>query len=108
MFKKRLKKIACIVLSTALAVTGAGTGLFGNTAQVFAESKNILDNPSFATDTSGWYVTGGGADNLVYTADGKGHDGDGYVKVTGRTDTWNSLTQNITDRKSTRLNSSHP
>lgn len=98
MFKKRLKKIACIVLSTALAVTGAGTGLFGNTAQVFAESKNILDNPSFATDTSGWYVTGGGADNLVYTADGKGHDGDGYVKVTGRTDTWNSLTQNITGK----------
>ena len=73
MFKKRLKKIACIVLSTALAVTGAGTGLSGNTVQVSAESKNILDNPSFAADTSGWYVTGGGADNLVYTADGKIH-----------------------------------
>lgn len=100
MLKKRLQKIACIVLSAAMAVTGAGTGLSGNTVNVSAESKNILDNPSFAANTDGWFATtGDNSAKLEFVNDGKGHDmTGGYVKVIGRSDTWNSLAQTIKDK----------
>ena len=56
------------------------------------KGTNILDNPSFNTDTQGWFATGG--DLEYYAGDSEDETG-GCVKVTNRTDTWNSLAQNI-------------
>ena len=96
MLREKLKKIACIALSTAMVVTGTGTGLSVNTVSVSAESPNILENPSFAANADSWYGTGDA--KLESVSDGKGHDSDSYVKVTGRTQNWNSLAQEIKDK----------
>ncbi len=56
------------------------------------KGTNILDNPSFNTDTQGWFATGG--DLEYYAGDSEDETG-GCVKVTNRTNTWNSLAQNI-------------
>ena len=49
-----------------------------------------------AEGVDGWYATTASGATLETVNDKKGHDGDGYVKVVGRTDTWNSLAQTIT------------
>ena len=57
-----------------------------------ANSINILDNPSFDENTAGWSATGS---KLEYVPDG---EAGGYVLVTNRTATWNSLSQIIKDK----------
>ncbi len=56
---------------------------------------NILDNPSFDGSTDGWFATGG---NIEYVADDSQDATGGCVKLTEKTDTWNSLAQNIKDK----------
>lgn len=65
-----------------------------------AEAANLLDNASFNGNTDGWFATcADGAAKLEFVNDGRGHDSNGgYVKVTGRSDTWNSLAQTIKDK----------
>jgi len=63
------------------------------------KGTNILDNPSFDGNTEGWFATTADTAELEFANDGKGHDKDsGYVKVTKRSDTWNSLAQTIKDK----------
>ena len=78
------------------AEPGAMMNAAGTTQVVMAAEKNVLDNGSFSKGTDSWYATTISGATLEAVNDGKGHDGDGYVKVVGRTDTWNSLAQTIT------------
>ena len=99
MFKEKVKKMSCMFLCSALVVTGGSFDMQNGslTSQVFADEvgNNLLFNSTFGTSTDGWYATGG---SLELMSDGNGHGSDGYVKVTGRTATWNSLAQNLTDK----------
>ena len=97
MIKKR-KKILCTVLCASMVLTGISTWTAENTV-VSASGTNILDNASFKTDTGSWFATTADTAKLEFINDGKGHDSDsGYVKVTERSDTWNSLAQIIKDK----------
>lgn len=96
--KNKIKRGLCMALCAAMlaAEPGAMLNTAGTTQVVMAAEKNVLDNGSFSKGTDGWFATSmpNGA-SLEAVNDGKGHDGDGYVKVVGRTDTWNSLAQTI-------------
>ena len=96
--RKTVKRGLCMTLCAAMlaAEPGAWAGAAGMTQLVMAAEKSVLDNGSFSKGTDGWFATSmpNGA-TLEAVNDGKGHDGDGYVKVVGRTDTWNSLAQTI-------------
>ncbi len=60
-------------------------------------SDTILSSSDFDTNFGSWYVTTmGGASISQATENPKA--GDSSILVTGRTDTWNSLAQNITDK----------
>lgn len=99
MLVKKLKKIACTTLCTSMALTNFGTGIPEITAVVSASDTNILDNASFRTDTGSWFATTVDTAKLEFINDGKGYDnGSGYVKVTERSDTWNSLAQDIKNK----------
>ena len=56
---------------------------------------NILDNPSFDGSTDNWFATGG---SIEYVAGDSQDAVGGCVKLTGKTDTWNSLAQRINDK----------
>ena len=82
-----------------MALTNFGTGIPEITAVVSASDTNILDNASFRTDTGSWFATTVDTAKLEFINDGKGYDnGSGYVKVTERSDTWNSLAQDIKNK----------
>ena len=99
MFLRKLKKITCTVLCASMVLTSACTGFTGMVARVSAAGVNLLDNPSFSKDANGWFATTADTAKLEFINDGKGHDQDGgYVKVTERSDTWNSLAQTIKDK----------
>ncbi len=99
MFLRKLKKITCTVLCASMVLTSACTGFTGMVARVSAAGVNLLDNPSFSKDANGWFATTADTAKLEFINDGKGHDQDGgYVKVTERSDTWNSLAQIIKDK----------
>ena len=99
MLAKKLKKIACTTLCASMALTVPGTGIPGITAFVSASDTNILDNASFGKDAGNWFATTADTAKLEFVNDGNGHDKDsGYIKVTGRSDTWNSLAQDITSK----------
>lgn len=99
MIKQAWKKIACVALTAAMAFAGGIHVRPGQSGmvQVFAETTNLLDNASFNTNADGWFVTcADGAAKLEVINDGNGYDKEGgYVKVAGRSDTWNSLAQDI-------------
>lgn len=64
--------------------------------EVPEKGTNILDNPSFDGGADGWFATTVDTAKLEFINDGNGHDQDsGYVKVVERSDTWNSLAQQI-------------
>ena len=103
--KQTLKKAFCATLSAAMALTGGSfmpPGVTG-TVKVSAEetgngAKNIVNNPSFEKDAEGWFATTADNAKLEFISSG-GHDSiGGYVKVKDRTDTWNSLAQDIKDK----------
>ncbi len=99
MLVNKRKKILCTALCASMVLTGIGTGITENIVVVSASGTNILDNASFKTDTEGWFATTADTAKLEFINDGKGHDEDsGYVKVTERSDTWNSLAQTIKDK----------
>lgn len=96
MLIQKLKKMLCTALCASMVLTGFGTAVPGISTAVYAAGANILDNPSFQTDTSGWFATTADTAKLEFVNDGKGYDKDGgYVKVTNRSDTWNSLAQDM-------------
>lgn len=96
--RKTIKRGVCMALCAVMlaAEPGAMMNAAGTTQVVMAAEKNVLDNGSFSKGTDSWYATTISGATLEAVNDGKGHDGDGYVKVVGRTDTWNSLAQTIT------------
>lgn len=98
MLRKRLKKLTCLALCTAMGITGGMSVVpyINGIVEVSAEDTNLLDNASFGSDTSGWFATTADTAKLEFVNDGNGYDKDGgYVKVTSRSDTWNSLAQDI-------------
>ncbi len=103
--KRTLKKAFCATLSATMALTGGAFMQPGimESVKVSAEeadggAKNILNNPSFEKNTDGWYATTMDNASLEFVSSG-GHDSTGgYVKVKDRTDTWNSLAQDIKDK----------
>lgn len=98
MAKGTWKKTGCMAMCATVLMTG-GWHIPMNNMQVFAESTNVLDNSAFAESVGSWYATSGdGSAKLEFVNDGNGYGKDGYVKVTGRTATWNSLAQNITNK----------
>ena len=99
MFTREFKKVTCATLCASMILTGASISFPGTVASVSAEDGNLLDNPSFTSDESGWFATTTGTGKLEYVNDGNGHDKDGgYVKVTNRSEEWNSLAQVIKDK----------
>ena len=103
--KQTLKKAFCATLSATMALTGGSfmpPGVTG-TVKVSAEetgngAKNLVNNPSFEKDAEGWFATTADNAKLEFISSG-GHDSiGGYVKVKDRTDTWNSLAQDIKDK----------
>ena len=59
------------------------------------KGENILDNPSFNGDTTGWFATGG---EIEYVSDDGQDDIGGCAKLVGKTANWNSLAQQIKDK----------
>ena len=113
MLRKTFKKISCIVLSTAMVFTGKNINMQSlNTmdvtkkgvtkvfaAEAASEITNLLENPSFDTDTSGWYITKVTGEPKCEFINAKGHDNvGGYVKISNRAESWNSLAQDITEK----------
>lgn len=102
MLLRKYKKMLSAVMCAMLAAGGINTAPYATQYTVVqaAEAVNLLDNASFSANTDGWFATcADGAAKLEFVNDGKGHDSDGgYVKVTGRSDTWNSLAQTIKDK----------
>jgi len=99
MFTRNLRKVTCTTLCASMVLTGAFTGFPETVANASAEDANILNNPSFSENTDGWFATTMGTAKLEFVNDGKGHDQDGgYVKVSERTEEWNSLAQTIKDK----------
>lgn len=98
MARRKIKKGLCLSLCAAMLLTGPGVGTTGAFAkdEVKAAGVEILNNGNFEKSADGWYATTMGGAALEAVNDGKGKGADGYVKVVGRTDTWNSLAQDIT------------
>ena len=59
------------------------------------KGTNLLDNPSFDGAVEPWFATGG---KLEYIPDGGCDKTGGCVKLTEKTDSWNSLAQDIKDK----------
>lgn len=98
MAMKKLKRGLCMALCAAMltAEPGAFLSSMGTAQVVMAAENNVLDNGSFSSGTDGWFATTASGAALEAVNDGNGYGADGYVKVVGRTDTWNSLAQTIT------------
>lgn len=105
--KTLLKKAACVTLCSAMAVTGASgaTPFSSGMANVYAAETNLLENGSFNGNADGWFATTVDTAKLEVVNDGYDSEG-GCVKVTERSDTWNSLAQDITAKvkKGTKYN----
>ena len=99
--KQTLKRALCITLSAAMALTGGSFMPPGITtvvkaaeeATAEAENANLIENPSFDGNTTGWFATGDA--QLEYIADGGKDKIGGYVKLTNKTKDFESLAQNI-------------
>ena len=84
-------------------VKGTGTGSFyvddvsitkKGTETNTPVTGNILDNPSFESNANGWFATTADTATLEFISNGYDNIG-GCVKVINRSDTWNSLAQDI-------------
>ncbi|MCI9079726.1 MAG: hypothetical protein HFH68_12545, partial [Lachnospiraceae bacterium] len=107
--KQVLKKPFCITLCSAMVITSGNFTVPGmaGTVKVSAEetegqNKNLIDNPSFegvgdngdgSKNIYWWHRTGESA-VLDIIDDGKGHTGK-YVKLSGRTQTWEAVRQDV-------------
>ncbi len=86
--------ISFYVDDVSLVKDGTGTNIPEEPVKP-EKGENILDNPSFNGDTTGWFATGG---EIEYVSDDGQDDIGGCAKLVGKTANWNSLAQQIKDK----------